>query len=314
MWEPKICSGRCLQRHGAPVSDGIPASDAGVATNENVLVAVGGDHYRGVEMVNKKYQPEVIKMIFDTHAHYDDHAFDEDREEVLRKVKASGVGRILNCSSNIESCIKTLEFVNKYDFIYGAIGVHPESADEVPGNINKIGDMLEKDKIMAVGEIGLDYYYEGYDRELQIKAFREQMDIAGQLNLPVVIHDRDAHEDTLRIIKEFKGVTGVLHCYSGSLDFAREVLKQDYYLGFTGVVTFKNAKKAVEVVREIPIERLLIETDCPYMAPSPHRGERNDSSYLVHIIEKIAQIREVDKDYITAVTCENGSRLFGIEI
>lgn len=253
------------------------------------------------------------KMIFDTHAHYDDEAFDSDRDEVLQRVHESGVGRILNCSSNIESCIKTLDLVKKYEFIYGAIGVHPEDADEVLSNINKIGDMLGMDKIMAVGEIGLDYHYDGYDRELQIRAFKEQMDIARQLKLPVVIHDRDAHEDTLKVIKEFKGVSGVLHCYSGSLEFAREVLKYDYYLGFTGVVTFKNAKKAVEVAGEIPIDRMLVETDCPYMAPTPHRGERNDSAYLVHIIEKIAQIRGVDKDYITSITFENGSRLFGID-
>lgn len=253
-------------------------------------------------------------MIFDTHAHYDDEAFDQDREEVLKKVQVAGVTRILNCSSNMESSLKTLELVKKYNFIYGAIGVHPQDAGEVSANINKIGDMLNNNKIQAVGEIGLDYYYEGYDRDLQIRAFREQMDIAKQLNLPVVIHDRDAHEDTLRVIKEFKGVHGVLHCYSGSLEFAREVLKLDYYLGFTGVVTFKNAKRAVEVAREIPIERLLIETDCPYMAPTPHRGERNDSSYLTHIIEKIAEIRGVEKDYISMKTYENGSMLFKIEI
>lgn len=251
-------------------------------------------------------------MIFDTHAHYDDEAFSKDQEEVLKKVQAAGVARIMNCSSNIESCVKTLELVNKYDFIYGAIGIHPETAGEVSSNINKLGDMLSSDKIMAVGEIGLDYYYEGYDRELQIKAFKEQMDLARQLNLPVVIHDREAHEDTLRIIKEFKGVSGVLHCYSGSLELAKEIIKYDYCIGFTGVVTFKNAKRAVEVAREIPIERMLIETDCPYMAPVPHRGERNDSSYLLHIIERIAGIREVDREYIEDITFKNGSRLFEI--
>lgn len=259
-----------------------------------------------------KNQPEVITLIFDTHAHYDDEAFKDDLEEVLQRVREAGVGRILNCSSSLESSEKTLEIVKKYDFIYGAAGVHPQDAGEVIGNINRIGDMLKKDKIVAVGEIGLDYYYEGYDRELQIRAFREQMDLAGQLDMPVVIHDRDAHEDTLRVIKEFKNVKGVLHCYSGSLEFAKEVLKLDYYLGFTGVVTFKNAKKAVEVAGEIPIDRMLVETDCPYMAPVPHRGKRNDSSYLTHIIEKIAEIRGVDSECITRTTFENGCRLFGI--
>ncbi len=252
-------------------------------------------------------------MIFDTHAHYDDEAFKDDLEEVLQKARAAGVGRILNCSSSMESSGKTLELVGKYDFIYGAVGVHPQDAGEVTGNINKIGDMLKRDKIAAVGEIGLDYYYEGYDREMQLRAFREQMDLAEQLDMPVVIHDRDAHEDTLRVIKEFKDVKGVLHCYSGSLEFAKEVLKLDYYLGFTGVVTFKNAKKAVEVAGGIPIDRLLVETDCPYMAPTPYRGKRNDSSYLIHIIEKIAEIRGVEKEYLTRVTFENGSRLFNIQ-
>jgi TatD DNase family protein len=253
-------------------------------------------------------------MIFDSHAHYDDEAFDGDREEVLNKIQAAGVTRVLNCGADISGCIKTLELVNKYDFIYGAIGIHPQSAQEALENLNKIGDMLGNKKVTAVGEIGLDYYYEGYDREVQIKAFKEQMDIAGQLDLPVVIHDRDAHEDTLNVIKEFKNVRGVLHCYSGSVEFAREVLKLDYYLGFTGVVTFKNARKIVEVVKEIPMDRMLVETDCPYMAPTPHRGERNDSSYLVHIIERIAEIRGTDYKTICAKTFENAERLLKIDI
>lgn len=251
-------------------------------------------------------------MIFDTHAHYDDGAFNEDREAVLKKVFDSGVGRILNCGASIQSSEETIKLVNQYDFIYGAIGVHPQSAGEIISNINKIGDLLNNNKIVAVGEIGLDYYYENFDRELQLRAFREQMDLARQLKLPVVIHDRDAHEDTFRVIKEFHDVRGVLHCYSGSFDFAKEVLKHDYYLGFTGVVTFKNAKKAIEVVEGMPLDRLLIETDCPYMAPTPHRGERNDSSYLAHIIKKIAEIRKLEEDFIEKITLENGNKLFNI--
>jgi TatD DNase family protein len=251
-------------------------------------------------------------MIFDSHAHYDDKAFNEDREEIIEKIKEAGVTKVVNCAGNLESCLKTLEFVNNYDIFYGAIGIHPQSAGEVNGNINKIGDMLNNKKIVAVGEIGLDYYWEGYDRELQIKAFKEQMDLARSLNLPVVIHDREAHEDTLKVIKEFKGVRGVIHCYSGSLEFAKEVLKLDYYLGFTGVITFKNAKKSVEVVEAMPIDRLLVETDCPYLAPVPHRGERNDSSYLVHIINKIAEIRGLSYEEVRDTTYNNACKLFNI--
>lgn len=252
-------------------------------------------------------------MIFDSHAHYDDSAFDADRDQVLKKIQDAGVGRVLNCGADIRGCEATLELIRKHDFLYGAIGLHPHNASQLKENINRIGDMLGEDRVAAVGEIGLDYYYEGYDRELQIDAFRTQMDLARSLGYPVIIHDRDAHEDTLRIIKEFKDVRGVLHCYSGSFDFAREILKLDYYLGFTGVVTFKNAVRAVEVVRNIPIDRLLVETDCPYMAPHPYRGERNDSAYLVHIIKRVAEIRGMDYEEVERITWENASRLLDIE-
>lgn len=242
-------------------------------------------------------------MIFDSHAHYDDSAFDKDREEVIEKIKNAGVGRVLNCGSSILSSEMTIQLTNKYDFFYGAVGVHPENCKEL--SINKIGDMLKNKKIKAVGEIGLDYHYEGYDREEQIRVFKEQMDLAKSLGYPVIIHDRDAHEDTLKVIKEFKDVKGVLHCFSGSLPFAREVLKYDYYIGFTGVVTFKNAVKALDVAKNMPFDRLLVETDCPYMAPHPHRGERNDSSYLVHIIEKVAEIRKIDYNEVMEGTYKN---------
>lgn len=251
-------------------------------------------------------------MIFDSHAHYDDEAFDEDRDEALKKIQEAGVKRVLNCGASLESSYKTLELVKKYDFIYGACGIHPQSAQEFFGNINKIGDMLGEKKIKALGEIGLDYYYENFDRETQIRAFREQMDLAKSLDLPVVIHDRDAHEDTLRIIKEFKGVRGVLHCYSGSPEFAREVLREDYYLGFTGVVTFKNAKKAVDTVKMLPADRILVETDSPYMAPVPYRGKRNDSSYLLEIVKKMAEIRGISYEEMAGISYNNACELFKI--
>jgi TatD DNase family protein len=251
-------------------------------------------------------------MIFDSHAHYDDEAFDEDREEVLARIQVAGVNRVLNCGASLEGCFKTLELTKKYGFIYGAIGIHPQNAQELQGNFNRIGDIFRDKKVRAVGEIGLDYYYEPVDRELQLKVFREQMDLARSIDMPVVIHDRDAHEDTLRVLKEFKGVRGVLHCYSGSPEFAREVLKLDYYLGFTGVLTFKNAKKAVETVEILPLDRILVETDAPYMAPTPHRGKRNDSSYLVEVLRKMAEIRGITPHEMELITWKNASELFKI--
>ncbi|SHE57077.1 MULTISPECIES: TatD family hydrolase [Caloramator] len=249
-------------------------------------------------------------MIFDTHAHYDDEAFNEDREEVIDKIKKAGVGLVLNCGASIEGCFNTVELAQKYDFFYGAVGLHPHEAEK-KNDLNVIGDLLSKNKIVAVGEIGLDYYYP-HDREKQKRLFMEQMDLARQLNKPVVIHDRDAHEDTLKIIKEFKGVTGVLHCYSGSYEFAKEVVKLGYFLGFTGVVTFKNAKKTVEVVQNIPLEYILVETDCPYMAPEPNRGKRNDSSYLIYVIDKISKIKELDYKKVEETTYKNGLRAFNL--
>lgn len=251
-------------------------------------------------------------MIFDSHAHYDDEAYNLDREEVFEKIQNAGVKRVLNCSADITGCERTIEFVDKYDFMYGAIGVHPESATEAVENLNKIGDMFGNKKISAVGEIGLDYHYEGYNKEMQLKAFREQMDIARSLKLPVVIHDRDAHEDTLKIIKEFKEVTGVVHCFSGSVEFAKEILKLNYYIGFTGVITFKNARKAIEVLNYIPNEKILAETDCPYMAPVPHRGERCDSAFLLHTINKIAETKGMDYEAACKLTYDNANTLFKI--
>lgn len=249
-------------------------------------------------------------MIFDSHAHYDDEAFKNDREEVIDKIQKAGVKRVLNCGSSIEGCEKTIELIEKYDFIYGAVGIHPEFAGDLASNINKIGDMAENKKIAAIGEIGLDYYYEGYDRDTQLKAFKEQMDLARSLHLPVVIHNREAHEDTLKIIREFKGVTGVLHCFSGSVEAAKEAVKFGYYIGFTGVITFKNPKKALEVLKSIPEDRILIETDCPYMAPVPFRGERNDSSYLVHVLNKVSEVRKIDYEAACSITFNNACTLF----
>ena len=236
-------------------------------------------------------------LIFDTHAHYDDEAFDEDRDFVLREIKENGVIGVMNCSSSYESIEKTDNLTKKYDFIYGALGIHPENANEFNSKVKSeiINYIEQNNKILAIGEIGLDYYWdENPPKEVQKEVFKAQMQMAKELNLPVVIHDREAHGDTLEIIKEFPEVNGIVHCFSGSVEFAKECVKLGYYIGITGVVTFKNAKKIVDVVREIPIDKLLVETDCPYMAPVPNRGKRNKSDYIGYIIEQIGDVKEIN--------------------
>ena len=250
--------------------------------------------------------------IFDTHAHYDDEAFNEDRDEVLKQIQENGVVGIMNCACNKKSLNTTNELTLKYDFIYGALGIHPSDALDYNEEVRK--EIIEKvkanKKIIAIGEIGLDYYWdENPDREIQKNVFREQMNIAKELNLPVVIHDRDAHEDTLKILKEFPKVRGIIHCFSGSVEFAKECVKLGYYIGITGVVTFKNARKIIEVVEGIPLERLLVETDCPYMAPTPNRGKRNKSDYIEYIIEKISEIKDIDGISLNTALNENFRRL-----
>ena len=254
--------------------------------------------------------------IFDSHAHYDDEEFDNDRKEVLEELKNEGVIGIMNCSSSYKSIAKTCELINTYDFIYGAVGIHPENADEFKDEmLDEFKDIIKKNpKVKAIGERGLDYYWdENPDKEIQKDVFRRHMKWAEELNVPVIIHDRDAHEDTLNIIKEFPNVKGVVHCFSGSVEFAKECLKLGYYIGVTGVVTFKNAKKVVKVVKEVPVERLLVETDCPYMAPEPNRGKRNKSSYIKYVIEKISEIKEINPKELNLKVNENLQNLFKIQ-
>lgn len=256
-------------------------------------------------------------VIFDTHAHYDDEAFDEDRESVFNEIKDNGVVGVLNCSSSYESIEKTNRLTIENDFIYGALGIHPENAEEFNYNVEcDIRNIINNNKkIVAIGEIGLDYYWdENPSKEAQKEVFRAQMKLAEDLKLPVIIHDREAHRDTLEIIKEFPNVKGIVHCFSGSTEFAMDCIKLGYYIGITGVVTFKNAKKVVDVVKSIPLERLLVETDCPYMAPSPNRGKRNKSDYIAYIIEQIAQIRNLDPKEVNLAVNENFKRLIEIGI
>lgn len=254
-------------------------------------------------------------MIFDSHAHYDDDSFNEDREEVLKQLEENGIVGVLNCGASLEGARASLKLAMENNIFYAAVGIHPENADELTEEAyEEIKTMASNPKVRAIGEIGLDYYWEeNPPKDVQKAVFRKQMELARELNLPVIIHDREAHKDTLDIIKEFPEVTGVLHCFSGSVEFARECLKLGYYVGFTGVVTFKNAKKALEVVKEVPLDRLLVETDCPYMAPTPYRGKRNRSEYIKYIIDKISEIKGIPVHELENITINNTKNLLKIK-
>lgn len=245
--------------------------------------------------------------IFDSHAHYDDESFNEDRNAIIEELRQNGIVGVLNCGASLQGARASVELSHAYDFFYAAVGIHPEHADMfTEDTLAKLREMSKNEKVRAIGEIGLDYYYEeNPPREVQQQCFRAQMQLAKELKLPVVIHDRDAHEDTLNILKEFPEVIGVLHCFGGSWEFARECLKLGYYIGFTGVVTFKNAKKIIEVAKEVPLNRLLVETDCPYMAPVPHRGKKNRSDYIQFIIEKLSEIKGLPKEEIAEAAINN---------
>lgn len=255
-------------------------------------------------------------MLFDTHTHYDDERFAEDRYEVIEKAHKSGVSYIINASANIKSCEESLALAHKFSYVYAAVGIHPHEVGNIDDNtLNKIAQFAkEEDKVVAIGEIGLDYYYDFAPRETQKHWFAQQINLARELNLPIIVHDRDAHQDSMDIIKQQKAneVSGVFHCYSGSVEMAKELLKYNFYISVGGTLTFKNAKKLVEVVRWIPMDRLLIETDCPYLTPEPHRGKRNDSSYIRFVAEKVAQIKEVSFERVADATSKNAKELFKI--
>ncbi len=252
-------------------------------------------------------------MLFDTHAHMNDRAFDTDREELLQCLPGQGVGLVMNPGCNLEDSRLSVALAEKYPFVYAAVGSHPDSADEVnEAVIEEYRKLCRHEKVRAIGEIGLDYHYEDIPREIQKKAFIMQMELARETGLPVIVHERDAHEDGMAIVKAFSEVTGVFHCYSGSAEMARQLVDMGWYIGFTGVLTFKNARKAIETAQSIPLERIVLETDCPYMAPEPFRGKRNDPGYLYRMAEKLAEIRGVTVEEIHAITTENGKRLYHI--
>lgn len=253
-------------------------------------------------------------MLFDTHAHMDDRAFDGDREELLSSLPEQGIALLMNPGCSLASSRAASRLSQEYDYIYAAVGSHPDAADEVNGEVLEEYRKLCKlnPKIKAIGEIGLDYHYEDIPREIQQRAFRMQLELARELDLPVIVHEREAHEDGLKIIAEFPEVTGVFHCYSGSAEMAKLLVERGWYIGFTGVLTFKNARKAVEVAQSIPLERIVLETDCPYMSPEPFRGKRNDPSRLCYMAEKLAQLRSLPVERIHEITVENGKRLYRI--
>ena len=253
-------------------------------------------------------------MLFDTHAHMADHAYDEDRKQLISSFPQQGVGLVMNPGCSLESSRNVDKLTQEYDFLYGAVGSHPDVADEVNETVLEEYRMLckQNSKIKAIGEIGLDYHYEDIPREIQQKAFRMQMELAKELNLPVIVHERDAHEDGMKIVTEFPEITGVFHCYSGSYEMAKWLIDRGWYIGFTGVLTFKNARKAVEVASKIPLDRLVLETDCPYMSPEPFRGKRNDPGKIYRMAERLAEIRGLSLEEIHAITTENGKRLYRI--
>ena len=255
-------------------------------------------------------------MIFDTHAHYDDAQFDEDREELLENMEKHGVGTIVNVGSTVASNQTVCELVERYPHVYGAVGVHPNEAAQLnEENFKWLAGLLEHNKIVALGEIGLDYHYDEPEPDVQKLWFERQLELAGQKKKPVIIHSRDGAKDTLDMMKAMKAgeIGGVIHCFSYSVEMAKEYLNMGFFLGIGGVVTFPNAKKLIEVVEYMPIEQLVLETDCPYLSPVPYRGKRNSSLNLPYVIEKIAEVKKMDRDAVECMTEENARRLYRMD-
>ena len=252
--------------------------------------------------------------IFDTHAHSDADQFASDREAVLTALPAAGVGLVVDPGCDVASSREAVALAERFDHVYAAVGIHPEACDGcTDADFDVIRELCRREKVVAVGEIGLDYYWkENPPRDFQEQVFRRQIELALELDLPVIIHDREAHGDSLRIVLDYPGLRGVFHCFSGSPEMAQELLKRGWYLGFDGPITYKNAKRAPEVAAVTPLERIVVETDAPYMAPVPMRGKRNDSHYLPYVIEKLAEWKGVTAEEMTRVTWENGRRLFRI--
>ena len=255
-------------------------------------------------------------MIFDTHAHYDDEAFDEDRDEVLTSLRERGVGTVVNVGASMEGSRRSVSLSEEYEFVYSAVGVHPDEVGELrEEDMEWMREQLQKPKVVAVGEIGLDYYWDKEGHDLQKKWFLRQLKLAKELKKPVIIHSREAAADTMELLKaNYHGeMPMVMHCYSYSPEMAAEYLKMGFYLGIGGVLTFKNAKKLKETVLESPMEYLLLETDCPYLAPVPNRGKRNDSGMLKYVVQELAALKGITPEEVIRITEENARRFYGIQ-
>lgn len=252
-------------------------------------------------------------MFFDTHAHYDDNRFDSDRDELLSAMPDAGVGLILVPGCDVKSSESALALAERWDFIYAAVGIHPEDMGGMqPGDLTRIEALARHRRCVAIGEVGLDYYWDAAHKQEQKALFAEQLELALRLDLPVIVHDREAHGDCLELVSRYEGLRGVFHCYSGSPEMAEQLLRRGWYLGFDGPLTYKNNRKTAEVIAMCPLDRILLETDSPYMSPVPLRGRRNDSRNLCYIAERAAEIKGVTEEELTARATENGKKLFGI--
>lgn len=252
-----------------------------------------------------------MQNIFDTHAHYDDNKFDDDRTQLLESLPEKGVCNIVNQATDLKTAQLSISFAEKYSYIYAAVGIHPENLDGLPDNyISVLRELSKHEKVVAIGEIGLDYYYD-IPKDKQLKVFEEQLILANELSMPVCVHDREAHGDTLSLLQKHKP-KGVVHCFSGSREMACDIINLGMYIGVGGVITFKNARKSVEVVEEIPLERIVLETDAPYLAPVPFRGKRNDSSMIIYSAQKIAEIKNISTEMLLKATYENAKKLYNL--
>ena len=252
-------------------------------------------------------------MYFDTHAHYDDRRFNEDRDELISSMPGAGISLIMSAASSLRSAKFALKLAQKYPFMYASAGVHPHEAKSMTDDtVPELETLFAHPKVLAVGEIGLDYHYDFSPRDVQKKRFREQLELARRVKKPVIIHEREAPQDTLEILRDYRDLSCVFHCFSGSWETAKIILDMGWYLSFTGVITFPNARKSLTVIENMPADRIMIETDCPYLAPQPQRGRRNSSLNMPHIAEKVAQVRGISLEEAAALTMENGMRFFGL--
>ena len=256
---------------------------------------------------------EQLNGIFDSHAHYDQKRFDDDREQVISALAAVGVTRVMNAASDLPSSRDALALAEKYPFFWCSVGIHPHEAEDAPADyLDQLKELVKNPRVRAIGEIGLDFHYDFSPRDIQHRVFEEQLILAKELDMPVIIHDREAHGETMELLTKYRP-KGVVHCFSGSAEMARQVAELGMYVGFTGTVTFKNARKPLEAVAAVPADRLLIETDCPYMAPEPLRGRRCDSSMLPYTAAAMAAVRGITPQQLVDLTAQNACRLFGIE-